>query len=389
MTTQTLTIENTASDLTSVDLTKVSAPSYAMTEVQQFDLTTFSPAQIQDIKKIADTVNFEDSNQILAFGVAPQAQVNQHLNALLDNIRVDETGQVGALAVELSTAIRGLRLPDVKREITGKAWAVKIPIVGKWFSALRAFYENRKMVVEHLNAIEANAQKNIASMRANNGRLDGLVDVTLKNIKQLEIFLAAGQVAVKRGRAHYENERVRLASSKNMEEISRLRDFVEQLNIFETRWTRMHVGYTESLVSVPQIRTTQASTRIAISDTYNTILFTLPALKRALIQTNALNQTKKALEDSERKRELSRMIQSIGSGQLDEVYTMAKSTQGNMDKDVEELTKVADNLLATLERGRQMDVENKAKRDKCAEDLTALKERFVASVMKDHTTFAG
>ena len=46
--------------------------------------------------------------------------------------------------------------------------------------------------------------------------------------------------------------------------IAQLRDMAEQINAFEARLLRMHVAFTDSLISIPQIRLNQEAGRIEI-----------------------------------------------------------------------------------------------------------------------------
>jgi uncharacterized protein YaaN involved in tellurite resistance len=177
------------------------------------------------VNQIVATVSFADTNSLLSFGSEAQRQLSQHLDEL-DGIRTSEVGAAGDLTIELATTIKALNLRKMKREIDGQDWVAasvgRLPVVGAWFSALRYLQLSHRKVKEHLDAIEQRAQAD-------------LVESSIEHIQDLELYLAAAQIIVKRARVEFEQRREAAAKSKDAVEISRLRDFGEQLNAFEAR----------------------------------------------------------------------------------------------------------------------------------------------------------
>jgi uncharacterized protein YaaN involved in tellurite resistance len=382
------------------DLTAVSQASlmpalpdlgYALSEKHQMDLSRLDNEQVSRMNQIVATVSFADTNGLLSFGSEPQRKLSEHLDALFDGIRTADVGAAGDLAIELATTIKSLNLQKMKREIDGQDWVAasfgRLPLVGPWFSALRYLHLRNKAVKAHLDAIEDKANKDLAKLKAMNDKLDRLVDACIANIRDLDIYLAAAQVIVKRARVEYETRRAAAAQSRDVVEISRVRDFAEQLNAFETRVVRMHLAHGESMVAVPEVRASQTASRIEMSNILDSLLFDLPHLKRAILQVAALDGVQRAARANDKRREVSRQISALGSEQLQSVYVKAKESQGQVAADVALLAQSADKLLQTLELGEKLDVENAAKRQKAMQDIAGIKNKFTAALLDSGEKF--
>src|ERR1700761_2309969 len=108
---------------------------------QQMDLSKLNSEQTTRVNQIVSSVSFSDTNSLVSFGADAQRELSQHLDALLEGIRTGETGRAGEVTIALATTIKELNLPKVKAEVESGGVADhlgRLPIVGGWFSALRA-----------------------------------------------------------------------------------------------------------------------------------------------------------------------------------------------------------------------------------------------------------
>ena len=349
------------------------------------DISRLEPARRQQVAIIAQSVTARDSNTIATFGAGPQRKLSGFLDQLLAGTRAEEIGLAGELVTELATSIKALDLPAVKREVDGQASLLaSLPVVGKYYSALRRFRAMQKTVVEHLATIEQKAETHLGKLKASNAGLDRLLDATESNLREIEAWVAGGQQALARMRTELEAERAALADVHDPVALAKLRDTAEQIDAFETRLVRMHVAFTRGVLSIPQVRIAQQAGRIEIQNTLDTILFDLPDLKSAIVRVATLHQISRAGDATAARRKIGQELQQIGIDALDQAYTRAKQTQGDMGADVALLSRMSDKLLATLDRGVEIDRENRVKREQAVQQLGEVRLRLMEG-LRSHT----
>ena len=340
--------------------------SNAFTDQQKINIAAFSDTQRQRVAQIVAATGELDSAAVTNFGTEQQMQMNRFLDELLVGIRTADVGEAGAITLELARHIKTMKLAEMKAEVEGGDWVAnslgKLPLIGKYASALRYFQLNHAEIIKYLKEIEDRAQRERGKLAATNGKLDQLVERTIDNIKQLELYLAAGQSVLMRAKARFADKQGEARVSNDQVAIMKLRDEVEQINAFEARLLRMHIGFTDALLSVPQIRLTQEAARIEERNIMDTILFDLPRLKSAILRVASLKQIMDASAGTEARREITRQVGAIGGDLLQQAYTQAKQSQGSGAEDVALLTQTADKLLETIALGVRLDEENRQKR---------------------------
>lgn len=352
----------------------------AMTEGQKINFTKFTEEQRKRIAQIASTVAVLDSNAVTGFGVEAQRKMNSYLDELLKGIRTCEVGEAGEITMELAKHIKSMNLPKMKEEVEREDWFANtfgnLPLIGKHLSAIRYFIASHEEILKHLGEIEARAQREAGKITASNAKLDQLINYTVGNVKELELYLAAGQNILLRAKADFARKKEELHNDDPLE-VAQLRDMAEQINAFEARLLRMHVAFTDALISIPQIRLTQESGRIEIRNIMDTVLFDIPRLKSAILRVASLRQILNASKETEARREIARQIGEIGTEALDKAYTQAKLSQGTGAEDVAYLAATADKLLETINKGVQIDRENKEKRAQAEQELNNIQTKLL------------
>jgi uncharacterized protein YaaN involved in tellurite resistance len=216
-------------------------------------------------------------------------------------------------------------------------------------------------------------------LQAENAAADARARETLVNLRDLEVYLAGGQVALLKAREEFASLKSKVEASQPPDpvEFSGLRDMAEQINAFETRLVRMNIAIADAMVAIPQIRTAQEAARIEIRNIMDAMLFDMPRLKSAVLQVAALSQINKASASTEARRRVAQEIGQIGAEALDQAYTNAKLSQGGAAEDVQVLETVASRLLDTIGKGAKISEDNRAKRAEAQQRIEALKVKLV------------
>ncbi len=351
----------------------------------QVALDSLGEARRKRALEVAAGVSATDSTSLAIFGAAPQRKLSGFLDQLLAGTGTNEIGVAGDLVTELATSLKRLDLPGMKREAEGAGAVLsRLPVVGRYFSALRRFRAMRQGVLTHLTEIERKAEVHLGKLKATNAGLDRLVDATEDNLREIEVYIAGGQQAALRMRAEHAALREQVRNSRDAVQMAKLRDMSEQINAFETRLVRMQVAFTRGILAIPQIRTAQQAGRIEIQNTLDTVLFDLPDFKSALVRVAALERIGRASDATAARRKITRELQEIGIDALDSAYTKAKASQGDMADDVASLAQVSDRMIGIINRGLEMDRANRGKRDEAVRQIGDVRAKLLDS-LRDHS----
>lgn len=350
----------------------------------QVALDGLGEARRKRAMEVAAGVSATDSTSLAVFGAAPQRKLSGFLDQLLAGTGTNEIGVAGNLVTELATSLKRLDLPGMKREAEGAGAVLsRVPVVGRYFSALRRFRAMRQGVLTHLTEIERKAEVHLGKLKATNAGLDRLVDATEDNLREIEVYIAGGQQAALRIRAEHAALREQVRNSRDAVQMAKLRDMAEQINAFETRLVRMQVAFTRGILAIPQIRTAQQAGRIEIQNTLDTVLFDLPDFKSALVRVAALERIGRASDATAARRKITRELQEIGIDALDSAYTKAKASQGDMADDVTSLAQVSDRMIGVINHGLEMDRANRGKRDEAVRQIGDVRAKLLDS-LRDH-----
>ena len=356
-------------------------------EGEIIDLKKFNPEDLRMISQIEQSISLHDSNTIMSFAVAPQSKLNKHLDPLLEGIKGNDIGYAGSLIGQLALPIKEMNLSDVQKEIiSGNTGIMSLMpnFVRKQFSALQKFRAQSMKIRDMLTKVESEANQHMIKLHQNTENMDKLLNVTLENIEELQVWLAGGQQALLRMRQEYEDAKEKALSSRDNVELAKVRDMAEQISAFETRLVRINIAYTESILAIPQIRTQQQAGRIEFSNMMDTILQSIPNIKRAVIQLSGLEKINEASKGSKAAQILNSELSQIGITSLETAYLRAKDSQAGDLETIQRLSATADKIVQMMDKGNKIDEENRPKRDEAVKRLGVVRDKLAEGLKANH-----
>jgi uncharacterized protein YaaN involved in tellurite resistance len=348
----------------------------------------FSAEENAKVAEIAGAVQIADTATIMTFGAPPQQRMSRYLDQLLGDRTIGQAGVGGEIALEISRGIDRMNLRKMRLELDGKDWVAAtlggLPLVGRYFSALRAFYFDRKRIVDEFDRIETRAQQDKDTLIAATANFDGLVRQLEVLLRELAVHLAAGEQVLDQARGKFQQERAALAAiplaERDPARAARLQDLGERIAQFDVRLVNLHSAYLQAVQAIPEVRMVSKASEIEIQNVMESILTDIPRLKRAVLQMVSLEDLRRARAGTAQRKELSREIGELAARGTREAYTEAKRSQGDFADDLAHLDKVAAELMGALAEGARLDKENEAKRAAARTKLAEMKNAFVAQL---------
>jgi uncharacterized protein YaaN involved in tellurite resistance len=357
----------------------------------QVDFSKFTPEQMRRIQNIAASVSLDDTGSMMSYAMEPQMKVNEALDSLLEGVTAADAGAVGDLTIELATSIKVINLQKMKREANGQDWFAssfgKLPLLGQYFSAFRHFQLTHKKITAHLDRIVGKANTEFTRVKAGVDKLDHVFDVTLGNINDLELYLAAGHIVLEHGRKEYARRAELARQRRNPVEYAALQDFQGRIDTFETRVVRIHLGVADALLTLPQIRQTQKAGGITMFSIMDTLLFDMPKLKNLILMLAAVKSIRDAnASESARQKVLQQMDQIAGDAVSDVYLSSLQSQNGGIAR-LAQLSEKANTILQTIARGAEIEAQNAITRKKIVDGVGEVKRKFVADLQAQSEKF--
>jgi len=351
------------------------------------DLSKFDKGQLQTISDVAAGIDLRDTNTVLTFGTGPQRKLNEILSGLMQGMSANDAGDAGQVVVEVAKAVHNLRPAKLRREAEGADFVSKacvalgrLPVIGPTISALRYYHLMRAPLLKRFEEIEKQSSVHVVKLKGENTRMDALVDATKAHLREIEVYIAAGEQGLLREKAAFRTAHATAVISNDPLDAASLRDWAEQINLFEARLMEMKAIFVDDLIRIPEIRTAQSAIRIEMANAMSAVMFSLARTKRIMIQLGSLNQIRKAHEHSAALRKMNRELAVTGAQILQETVLRSKASLGESEADAAALEEAADSLLGTLTKALDVDRQARESRVRAEEKLKTIRDKLVTGL---------
>jgi uncharacterized protein YaaN involved in tellurite resistance len=316
------------------------------TDKQDTNELAVSENLLPQVKELAKTIDVTDAQQIEQYAVGIQSKIAGFSDGLLANIRNKDTGYAGTMMTSLLGTIKGAHIDN----LSPPALIHKIPLMGKIFNGFKNFISRYEKIEVQIDRISAGLEKARLDLLKDIGLFDIMFDHNKEYFRELEIYIAAGELKVKEL-----NEKVipglkrRAEKSDDPMSSQQVNDMVQMANRFEKKVHDLKLSKTISMQIAPQIRLVQNNNRILVDKIQSSILNTIPLWKnQIIIALGILKQTKALAMQKEVDRATNELLLK-NSQMLQETSAAAVSMGEKGIVEIETLKKVNAGLIATLE----------------------------------------
>ncbi len=353
-----------------------------------------SPEASQRVSAIVENFNLSDTNLVLMYGSEPQRKLSVFLDSLLEGIKVKDVDVAGEMVLQMSDGINLMQLSKVKASINSKKTSGfmvgLINSIGLGKNYIKAFYESQKLVTSKMDKIEDMAQNQISIIAERNEKLDSLVEHSIQQVLELEVFILAGEEILELAKLQYAEKAQEVKKSRNQLEASNLRDMGRQLAAFDVRLLRLKEAYVEAgSATIERIRQIQEAGKIEIQGLNDGILFTIPKIKKAILQVAALNDIKTAQEARKKMDEIDAQLDAELSESTNSIHTAAKKSQGDALDRVRRLEGVISNIEKSIQDSIRIEKSTQEMREEAGKTLVGLKDRITDTLSETNLKAAG
>ncbi|MDR0670352.1 MAG: toxic anion resistance protein [Treponema sp.] len=324
-------------------------------------------------EELAKTIDVTDAQQIEQYAVGIQSKIAGFSDGVLANVRNKDSGYVGTMMTSMLGAIRGAKID----ELSPSSLAGKIPILGTMFNAFKNFISRYEKIEVQIDRITTDLEKARMDLLKDIGLFDIMFDHNKEYFRELEIYIAAGELKVKEL-----NEQViptlkrKAEGSDDPMASQQVNDMVQMASRFEKKVHDLKLSKTISMQMAPQIRLVQNNNRILVDKIQTSILNTIPLWKNQIIIAMGIFKQAKALK---MQREVDKMTNDLllkNSQMLRETTASVVSAGEKGIVEIETLKKVNADLITTLEETISIQEKGKAARKAAETELVKIESEL-------------
>ncbi|MDF0603184.1 toxic anion resistance protein [Psychromarinibacter sp. C21-152] len=336
-----------------------------------------------EIKKRMDEIDITDSNSIISFGSAAQAELQQISQSMLTDVRNKDVGPAGDSLRDIVTTIRGFSVGelDVRRKRT---WWEKLTGKMAPMAKFVARYEDVQGQIDGItDSLLGHEHKLLKDIKS----LDLLYEKTLDFYDELALYIAAGEeklaeldattIPAKEKEVEAAPEEDGVMQAQELRDLRAARDDLER-RVHDLKLTRQ-----VTMQSLPSIRLVQENDKSLVTKINSTLVNTVPLWETQLAQAVTIQRSSEAAKAV---REASDLTNELLTANAENLRAANKTVREEMERgvfDIEAIKKANADLIATIEESLQIADEGKTKRAAAEEELrkmeTELRETLAAA----------
>ncbi len=336
-----------------------------------------APAETsEEIRARMDEIDMSDTNSIVSFGSAAQAELQTISQAMLTDVRNKDVGPAGDSLRGIVTTIRGFSVSelDVRRE---RSWWEKLLGRAAPFAKFTARYETVQAqidkVTDDLLKHEHRLLKDIKS-------LDLLYEKTLQVYDELALYIAAGEekleeldgiaIPAKENEVQNADEGDQVMKAQELRDLRGARDDLER-RVHDLKLTRQ-----VTMQSLPSIRLVQENDKSLVTKINSTLVNTVPLWETQLAQAVTIQRSKQAAAAVRDANDLTNELLTSNAANLRDSNKIIREEMERGVFDIEAVKQANADLIGTIEDSLRIADEGKARRAKAEEELKKMEHEL-------------
>lgn len=334
----------------------------------------------QEVDKVKNSIDINDSVAIIQYGNSAQKEIASFSTSVLEKVKNNESGTAGALLSNLMSDVKSL---DVEN-LSVSGFLSKLPIIGGLFDKFQSFIKGFNSVSNSIDEISSKLESEKMSLLREIEVLDRLFDHNLDLLKNLEIYIEAGEQKIKEVKEDLLPKLMEKAqTSKEQMDTQKYKDANEMLTRLEKKVHDLRLNKTISIQNAPQIRLAQEGSKVLAEKLQSSLFQTIPLWKNQMVLAISLYKQGKAAKLQKAVSDTTNELLKKNSQILKEnsIEIAKESERGIVD--IQTLKKVNQDLISTLDEILIIQKDGKIARQNAVQELEVieneLKEKLLES----------
>ncbi len=328
----------------------------------------------QEIRSRMEEIDMGDTQSIVSFGSAAQAELQEISQAMLADVRNKDVGPAGDSLRSIVSAIRGFSVSelDVRRE---RSWWEKLLGRAAPFAKFTAQYEK---VQGQIDRVTEDLQKHEHGLLKDIKSLDLLYEKTLDFYDELALYIAAGteklkgldevDIPAKEAEVSAAPEPDQVMKAQELRDLRAARDDLER-RVHDLKLTRQ-----VTMQSLPSIRLVQENDKSLVTKINSTLVNTVPLWETQLAQAVTIQRSAEAANAVREANDLTNELLTSNAKNLRDSNKMIRQEMERGVFDIEAVKQANADLIGTINESLQIADEGKARRAKAEDELKKMEK---------------
>jgi uncharacterized protein YaaN involved in tellurite resistance len=348
------------------------------TDEELVDLSKMTEAEQKHVQEIVKQIDIEDSQAVITFGLGAQKDISDFADSTLEKVQTKDSGYVGEILTNLVEKVQEV---DVDSLSETSIWS-KIPFLGSLKRKIKRFISRYVKLNDQIEKIVDELDKARMTLIKDITLLDNMVDKNQDYLKELDLYIAAGQIKLNQLQEKTLPElQAKAEASKDPLDAQNFQDFSQFLNRFEKKLHDLKLSRAIAIQTSPQLRLIQNGDQALVEKIQSSILNTIPLWKNQIVIAITLFRQKKAVKLQRQVAEttnqlIERNAELLKQGAVD----IATETERGI-VDIESLKKVNADLITTIEEVLKIQEEGRVKRKQAETELVQMEKDLKAKLV--------
>ena len=330
---------------------------------EKLEFERLSPAEQAAVRQFAGQIDVTNSEQILNYGSAAQKNIADFSGAALGNVRTKDMGAIGDELADLVVELQGLDFDENEK----KGFLGFFKKQRQNIAALKAQYDKAE---DNVDKITSELQKHEVTLMKDIAMMDKMYEKNQQYYKELTMYILAGKLKCKQLReTELPAMQAKARETNKAEDAQAANDFANMIGRFEKKLYDLELTRTISIQMAPQIRMIQSNDAVMAEKIRSSIVNTIPLWKSQMVMALTLHHSQQAMEAQRNVNDVTnRLLQQNAEKLHQGSAAIAREAERGI-VDIETLQKTNQELIATLEEVRQIQVDGAAKRAEAEVEL--------------------
>lgn len=329
--------------------------------------------------ELAKQIDSEHIQNVSQFGTEAQAKLTDFSHSMLDHVKSNEVGEVGAILTDLMKKLEEVDPEELNPEDRG----FFAKLFNRATNSVNQVLSKYQKTGAQIDRIRVKLDRGKDDLMKDNKMLEELFVKNKEYFDALNIFIAAGEVKVEELRTkEIPKLREKAEASNNQMMVQEVNDLVQFTDRLEKRTHDLKLSRQITIQSAPQIRLIQHTNQALVEKIQSSILTAIPLWKNQIAIALTLLRQRNAVEAQKMVSQTTNDLLLKNSELLKEntVETARENERGLVD--IETLKKTQDDLMSTIEETLTIQAEGREKRQHAEHEMMQMEEEMKKKLLE-------